>query len=151
MSDMMSEPHDFIENHFTHFLHVLDDFECKVEGLRAGGFVGGVVPDMQISVFESLFHRDSRAGIEGEHPVEKVQGVGVGLGEEALEGDFGHVGEIADVFLRAGRADSAKGFFVGCAEIMQNLVELVDVVPAFEEGTPAEEFGQDAAYGPDVD
>lgn len=34
---------------------------------------------------------------------------------------------------------------------MQNLVQLVDVVAAFEEGLAAEELGEDAAYGPDVD
>ena len=34
---------------------------------------------------------------------------------------------------------------------MQDLVELVDVVAAFEEGFAAEQFGEDAAYGPDVD
>ena len=34
---------------------------------------------------------------------------------------------------------------------MQDLGELVDVVAAFEEGFAAEEFGEDAADGPDVD
>ena len=34
---------------------------------------------------------------------------------------------------------------------MENLVELVDVITAFEEGPAAEEFGEDAANRPDVD
>ena len=34
---------------------------------------------------------------------------------------------------------------------MQDLVELVDVVTALEEGLAAEEFSEDASYGPDVD
>ena len=34
---------------------------------------------------------------------------------------------------------------------MQDLVELVDIVAALEEGPSSEEFGKDAAYGPDVD
>jgi hypothetical protein len=34
---------------------------------------------------------------------------------------------------------------------VQDLVELVDVVAALEEGAPAEKLGEDAAYGPDVD
>lgn len=34
---------------------------------------------------------------------------------------------------------------------MEDLVQLVDVVAAFEEGFAAEEFSEDTAYGPDVD
>jgi hypothetical protein len=34
---------------------------------------------------------------------------------------------------------------------MQDLVELVDVVTALEEGPAAEELGQNAAYGPYID
>jgi len=34
---------------------------------------------------------------------------------------------------------------------VENLVELVNVVAPFEEGLSAQEFGEDAAYGPDVD
>ncbi len=44
-----------------------------------------------------------------------------------------------------------EGCFGGRAEVVQDLVELVDVVAAFEEGFAAEELGEDAAYGPDVD
>jgi hypothetical protein len=34
---------------------------------------------------------------------------------------------------------------------VEDLVELVDVVAALEEGAAAEELGEDAADGPDVD
>jgi hypothetical protein len=34
---------------------------------------------------------------------------------------------------------------------VEDLVELVDVVTAFEEGFSTEKFGENAAYGPDVD
>jgi hypothetical protein len=34
---------------------------------------------------------------------------------------------------------------------VQNLVELIDVVAAFEERLATEELGEDTAYGPDVD
>jgi hypothetical protein len=34
---------------------------------------------------------------------------------------------------------------------VQDLVELVDVVAALEEGLAAEEFCKNAAYGPDID
>jgi hypothetical protein len=34
---------------------------------------------------------------------------------------------------------------------VQNLVQLIDVVTALEEGLAAEEFSKNTAYGPDVD
>jgi hypothetical protein len=34
---------------------------------------------------------------------------------------------------------------------VQNLVKLVDVVTALEEGLAAEKFGENTAYGPNVD
>jgi hypothetical protein len=83
--------------------------------------------------------------------VEEVQSVWVGVREEVGELPLGHVGQVAHVFLGAGRADAGECLFVGSAEDVQDLVELVDIVAAFEEGAAAEEFGQDAAYRPDVD
>lgn len=68
-----------------------------------------------------------------------------------MEGDLLHAGEVADVVLGAGGADAREGLFVGGAQVVQDLVELVDVVAAFEEGLAAQEFGEDAAHGPDVD
>jgi hypothetical protein len=57
-----------------------------------------------------------------------------------------HAGEVADVVLGAGGTDAGEGFFVGGAEVVQDLVQLVDVVAALEEGLAAEKFSQDAAY-----
>jgi hypothetical protein len=68
-----------------------------------------------------------------------------------VEGDLLHAREVADVVLGAGGADAGECLFVGGSQVVQDLVELVDVVAAFEEGLAAEEFGEDAAYGPDVD
>jgi hypothetical protein len=68
-----------------------------------------------------------------------------------VEGDLLHAREVADVVLGAGGADAGKCLFVRCSQVVQDLVELVDVVAALEEGLAAEEFGEDAAYGPDVD
>ena len=45
-----------------------------------------------------------------------------------------------------GGADAGEGLFVGGAEVVQDLVQLVDVVATLEEGLAAEEFSQDAAY-----
>ena len=99
------------------------------------------MPDVQVPVLECGFDADARGRVEGEHLVEQIEGVGVGLGEEPGEGDFVGVWEVADVFLGAGGTNAGEGFFVGSAEEVQDLVELVDVVTAFEEGTAAEEFG----------
>ena len=109
------------------------------------------MPDLQILVAERLLDGDARGGVEGEHLVEEVEGLRVGFGEELLEGAFGHVGKIADVVLGTGRADAGEGFFVGGAKDVQDLVELVDVVTAFEERAAAKEFGEDAADRPDID
>jgi len=36
--------------------------------------------------------------------------------------------------------------FVRCAEVVKDLVELVDIVASFEEGFTAEEFSKNATY-----
>ena len=51
----------------------------------------------------------------------------------------------------AGGADARKGFFVGGSKVVQDLVQLVDIVAALEEGLAAEEFSQNATYRPDID
>lgn len=61
---------------------------------------------------------------------------------------LGHVGEVAHVLLGAGGADAREGLLVGSPEDVEDLVELVDVVAALEEGAAAEELGENAAYGP---
>lgn len=102
-------------------------------------------------MLEGLLHADARGGVEGEHLVEEVEGVRVGGGEEGGEGLLGHVRQVADVLLGAGGADARERLLVGGAEDVQDLVELVDVVAALEEGAAAEELGEDAADRPDVD
>jgi hypothetical protein len=72
--------------------------------------------------------------------VEQVQSVGVGVREEAGEGPLGHEGEVADVFLGTGRADARERLFVGRPQDMEDLVELVNVISALEEGAAAEEL-----------
>ena len=64
------------------------------------------MPDLEVPVFERLFDGDAGRGVEGEHEVEQVEGVGIGVAEEGGEADLLHVGEVADVVLGAGGADS---------------------------------------------
>lgn len=141
LPDERAEINHLIKDHTPHLVNIIHELELEVKGGGTGGLVGGVVPDLQVGVLEGVFARDSGGGVEGEHAVEEVQGVWVGVREEALEGDLGHVGEVADVFLGAWGADALEGCFVGAAEVVQDLVELVDVVAAFEEGAAAQEFG----------
>ena len=117
-SHLLSEIMDLSQNHLPHLPHVLNDFKVEIEGRGAGGLVGSVVPDVQVRVLKSGFDRDAGGGVEGQHFVEQVEGVRVGVGEEPGEGNFLHEGEIADVVLCAGGADAGEGFFVRRAEIM---------------------------------
>jgi hypothetical protein len=135
-----------VENHALHIGDLVDDFELEVKCCGARGLVGRIVPDLQVAVLQRLFDADTAAGVEGEKAIEQVQGVWVGVAEERLEGDLLHAGEVADVVLGAGRANARKGLFVGGSEVVQDLVQLVDVVTALEEGLAAEQLGQDTAY-----
>ena len=90
------------EDHLAHLGDVFDDFEGEVERRGARRLVGGVVPDVEIAMLEGFFDGDAGRGIESEHAVEEIQRVGVGRGEELLEGALGHGWEVADVVLRTG-------------------------------------------------
>lgn len=147
----MAETAHLVQDHAAHLGHVVDDLEAKVKGSGTGGFVGRVVPDGQVAVLQRFFDADSLRRVEGQHFVQKVQSVGVGAREELLEGDLGHVRQVAHVFLGARRAYAREGCFAGRAEKVQDLVQLVDVVAALEEWFAAEQLGENAAYGPDVD
>lgn len=149
-SDELSEAVDLVEDNVAHLGDVVDDLEVEVECGWAVGLVRGIVPDVQVWVLESLLHTDAGRWIEREHLVEEVESVGVGLREQGWEGLLWHEWKVADVFLRTGGADSRKSLFVGSAEDVQNLVQLVDVVAALEEGSATEEFSQDTADRPDI-
>lgn len=151
LPDEVAEAHHFVVDHLAHLLHVIDDLEVEVEGRWAGGFVGGVVPDVQVWVLQRLLDGNTRRRIKGQHAIEQIEGVRVGVGEQALEGDLGHERQVAHVFLSTGRSNAAESLLVGSTQVVQDLVELVDIVPAFEERTAAEQFGQDASYRPHVD
>ena len=90
--DQRSEADDLVQDHLPHLSHVLDDFEGEVECDGAVGFVRGVVPDVQVAVLKGGFDADAGGRVEGEHLVEEVESVWVGLVEESLEGDFIGVG-----------------------------------------------------------
>lgn len=66
------------------------------------------------------------------------------MGELAL----GHVREVSHILLGAGGTDAGESFLIGGTEDVEDLVELVDVVTALEEGAATEELCENAAHGP---
>ena len=84
-----TEAIDLVQDHLAHLRDLLDDFEVEVEGCGAGGLVRGVVPDVQVGVLEGFLDGDAGRGIEGEHAVQEVQGVWVGVGEEGWKETLG--------------------------------------------------------------
>lgn len=76
---------------------------------------------------ERLLAADAARGVEGEHLGEEVDRERVRVRVQRLEGDARLDGQRADVVLRARRADAPEGVFGGRAEVVQDLVELVDV------------------------
>jgi hypothetical protein len=106
------------------------------------------MPDVEVAVLESLLNRYSARGIKCKHAVKEVEGIEVGVGEEALERDFGHEREIANVVLGTRGANTGESFFTRGTKIVQNLVQLVDVIATFEKWSPTEEFRKDTTHGP---
>lgn len=150
LADGSAEADDLFKDHLAHVGDFVDDLEVEVESRGAVWLVGGIVPNVQVGVLESLLDRDTRRRIKCQHAVQQVQRIRVGLREQLLEGDLGHEGQIAHVFLGARGTNACQGFLVRCAQVVQDLVQLVDVVATLEEGPAAEELGKDAAHGPDV-
>ena len=130
---VLPESLHLVQDHLAHLADVLDDLEVEVEGGGAAGFVGGVVPDVQVWVLEGRLDGDPGRGVEGQHVVEQIERVWVGVGEERLEGSLGHEWEVADVLLSSGGANAGQGFLVGSTKNVEDLVELIDVISPFEE------------------
>ena len=150
LADGSAEADDLVEDHLAHLRHFVDDLKVEVESGGAVWLIRGIVPDVQVGVLEGLLDRDTRRRIERQHTVQQVQRIGVGLREQLLEGHLRHEGQITHIFLGAGRSDARQGLFVGCTEVVKDLIQLVDIVAALEEGSATEELGEDTAHGPDV-
>lgn len=96
------------------------------------------MPDMEIAVLKRFLNRDTGARIERQHAIKQIQCIRVRIGEQPGERDLGHEWQIADVLLGTGAANARERLFVWCAEIVQDLVELVDIVTALEERASSE-------------
>ena len=75
---------------------------------------------------------------------------GLALGKSAWKGSLGMKGRLRTYSWARGEPMRARVSSFGVPRIVKDLVELVDVVSALEEGTAAEELGEDTADGPDI-
>ncbi len=89
-TDMLSEASHLGKDHLPHFRNIFDHFEVEIERRGAIRFVGCIMPDVQIIVFERLLDRDSGGWIECKHFVQEIKSIRVRVGEELLERDFRH-------------------------------------------------------------
>lgn len=149
-ADELSESHHLVQDHAAHLTNILNHLKVEVEGGGAVGLVRGVVPDVQVGVLKSLLHADTGRGVKGEHLVEKIEGVWVGLGEQAGERFLGHEWQVAHVFLGSGRSNARERLLVGGSEDVEDLVQLVNVVAALEEGSAAQQLSQNTANRPNI-
>jgi hypothetical protein len=142
---MLSESGNLIQNHLAHLADIFHNLEVEVEGGRAARLIGGVMPDLEIWVLKSFFDRNSGRWIKRKHMIKEVERVRVGVREEAGEWPFSHEWQVADVLLGSGRSDAGECLFIGSTEDMEDLVELINVISAFEEWSSSKQFCKNAA------
>ena len=88
-----------LKNHLPHLRHILNNFKSEIKGSRAIWLIRSIMPDVEVTMLESFFNRDTRARIECQHAIKQIQGVGIRIGEQSRERHFGHEWQIADVLL----------------------------------------------------
>ena len=128
----------------------LTELHVEIERLRGDGFVLRVVVLAEVGVLQGLRHRDPLVGVEGQHLLQQVEGLGVGLGVDSCEGDLWSEGERGEVAARLVIEDGCEVLLCGGAQHAHDVVELVQVVLAGEDGAVGEHLRQDAAHGPHV-
>lgn len=101
-------------------------------------------------MLECVFNGDAARRVKGKHTIQDVKRVGVSVGEQGGKGLLGHERQVSHVFLGSGRADAAESLLVGSSKDVQNLVELVDIVPTLKERSAPEELCEDAPDRPNV-
>lgn len=120
-----------------------DQFGCWFI-LRAGEL-------LEVGVFERVLDGDAVLWVVGEHPLEEVDGEGVGALKELLELLALALGQLEHelfVFLVLDLVDQLGR---GTAEELGDHSELLFLRARGQEGLPDDELGEDAADGPDVD
>jgi len=146
----LAEAKDLLEDHFTHLTNIIYHLEIEVERRGAIRLVTGIVPDVEIWVLEGLLNADTRARVERQHAIQEIESIWIGVGKELRKWPFGHEWQVSNILLSARRSNPGERLFVGSAKNVQYLVQLVDVVAAFEEGSATEKLRKNAANRPDI-
>jgi len=85
------------------------------------------MPDGEVGVIECVLAADTLGRVKAQHAREKVDGERVRLREEGCEGNARADREGTNVILSSRGTHSAEGVFRGSAEIMEDLVELINI------------------------
>jgi len=147
-TNFRAERVNFLNDQFLHSFDAILFFEAEIEFELADRFVGGVMPDLQVRVIQSLFAADTFGGVEAKHLGQEIGGKRVCIGEEGREGDARFDRERSNVILSTRRADATQCIFRRSAQIVKNLVELINVVSTLEDWLSTEKFGKNASNGP---
>ena len=63
----------------------LTELHVEIERLGGDGFVLGVVVLAEVGVLQGLGHGDPLVGVEGQHPLQEVDSLGICLGVDSGE------------------------------------------------------------------
>lgn len=89
--------------------------------------VSRVVILAEVWMCERLIDRDSIVRIEGQHPLEQIQGPRIGLGEHARKGNLGLVRQRLQIGARLHIVYAIEIILRGRAQHVQNVIQLVEV------------------------
>lgn len=81
----------------------------------------------EVWMCERLIDRDSIVRIEGQHPLEQIQGPRIGLGEHARKGNLGLVRQRLQIGARLHIVYAIEIILRGRAQHVQNVIQLVEV------------------------
>ena len=129
----------------------LTELHVEIEGLRGDGFVLWVVVLAEVGVLQGLRHRDPLVGVEGQHPLQEVHGLGVSLWVDFGERDLGSEWERGEIAASLVIEYGGEVLLCGRTQDTHDVVQLVQVMFPGEYRPVGDHLGQDAAHGPDID
>jgi len=134
-------------------LHAFDRvlvLEAEVELGGASWFIGRIMPDLKVGMVQGLLTSNSLRRIEVEHPGQEIDRERVGMGYKGGERNSRFDWERTDVLLGTRGTNTAKSILRWSSEVVQDLVELINVVPALENWFSEKQLGEDTSNGPNV-
>ena len=109
-------------------------------------FIGWIIVLLQIRMGQRLLHEDPLVRVEGEHPLQEVQGLAVRVGVKFGPRDLWFVWQRLDVASSLLVYDTVEILLTGGAEDSEDVVELVQVVLPGEDWSVGQHLGQYAAH-----